>query len=54
MASPASNKPESTGLSAGTKIAIGVGAAALFGCYKMGCFSHKGKLGLVQQPVLQQ
>ena len=28
------------GLSTGTKIAIGVGAAALFGCYKLGCFSR--------------
>ncbi len=30
----------STGLSTGTKVAIGVGAAALFGCYKLGCFSR--------------
>lgn len=30
----------SQGLSTGTKIAIGVGAAALFGCYKAGCFSR--------------
>ena len=30
----------STGLSTGTKVAIGVGAAALFGCYELGCFSH--------------
>ena len=30
----------STGLSTGSKVAIGVGAAALFGCYEMGCFSH--------------
>ena len=29
------------GLSTGTKIAIGVGAAALFGCYELGCFSHR-------------
>ena len=28
------------GLSTGTKVAIGVGAAALFGCYKLGCFSR--------------
>ena len=27
------------GLSTGAKVAIGVGAAALFGCYKLGCFS---------------
>ena len=36
------DKPaQSTGLSTGTKIAIGVSAAALFGCYKLGCFSHR-------------
>lgn len=29
----------STGLSTGSKVAIGVGAAALFGCYELGCFS---------------
>ena len=28
------------GMSTGSKIAIGVGAVALFGCYEMGCFSH--------------
>ena len=42
--STASTKPEqsqSGGLSTGTKVAIGVGAAALFGCYKLGCFSHR-------------
>ncbi len=33
----------STGLSTGTKVAIGVGAAALFGCYKLGCFSHHNR-----------
>ncbi len=33
--------PDQAGLSTGTKIAIGVGAAALLGCYEMGCFSHK-------------
>lgn len=43
--------PASTGLSTGTKIAIGVGAAALFGCYKFGCFSHKTTSGTVQQPA---
>ncbi len=32
--------PEREGLSTGTKIAIGVGAAALFGCYKYGCVSR--------------
>ena len=41
----ADTAPEHQGLSTGTKIAIGVGAAALFGCYEMGCFSRK------KQPV---
>lgn len=31
----------SSGLTTGQKLAIGVGAAALFGCYKAGCFSHR-------------
>ena len=31
----------STGLSTGTKVAIGIGAAALFGCYKFGCFRKR-------------
>ena len=30
----------SGGMSAGTKVAMGVAAAALFGCYELGCFSH--------------
>ena len=38
---PSSAQTASTGLSTGTKVAIGVGAAALFGCYELGCFSHK-------------
>ena len=29
------------GMSTREKVAIGVGAAALFGCYEMGCFSHR-------------
>ena len=33
-------RQSSTGLSTGSKVAIGVGAAALFGCYEMGCFSR--------------
>ncbi len=41
-AQPAEAAP-SGGLSTGTKVAIGVGAAALFGCYKLGCFSHLHK-----------
>jgi PDZ domain len=44
-AQPSTNPDEgkaSAGLSTGTKVAIGVGAAALLGCYEMGCFSRKG------------
>ena len=33
------------GMSTREKVAIGVGAAALFGCYELGCFSHR------QQPA---
>ena len=39
--------PAPGGLSTGTKVAIGVGAAALLGCYEMGCFSHRAP---AQQP----
>ena len=42
------SQPAATGLSTGTKIAIGVGAAALFGCYKMGCFSRKARPSVSQ------
>lgn len=43
--------PTSGGMSTGTKIAIGIGAAALFGCYELGCFSHaKPKPGNARQP----
>lgn len=41
--------PRPEGLSTGTKVAIGVGAAALFGCYKLGCFAHKP--GSATQPI---
>ena len=34
-------KPAEQGMSTGTKVAIGVGAAALFGCYELGCFSKR-------------
>jgi hypothetical protein len=39
---PARQNPQarSTGMTTGTKVAIGVGAAALLGCYEMGCFSR--------------
>ena len=50
MTTPATPvKPKPAGLSTGTKVAIGVGAAALFGCYKIGCFSHKNRA--VVQPA---
>lgn len=43
-----------SGMSTGTKIAIGAGAVALLGCYEMGCFSHSPKAvanpGPDQQP----
>ena len=32
--------PAASGMSTGTKVAIGAGAVALLGCYEMGCFSH--------------
>jgi S1-C subfamily serine protease len=38
---PNEETTSSTGLSTGTKVAIGVGAVALLGCYEMGCFSHR-------------
>ena len=47
----------SGGLSTGAKVAIGVGAVALFGCYKLGCFSHRGTPAASPQtprPVQQQ
>ena len=37
---PGAAASASHGLSGGAKTAIGLGAAALFGCYKLGCFSH--------------
>lgn len=44
----------SGGLSTGSKVAIGVGAAALFGCYELGCFSHRSGAGNQPQPMPQQ
>ena len=43
----------SSGLSTGEKVAIGVGAAALFGCYKLGCFSHRSKPAVHGRPLPQ-
>lgn len=45
----------SGGLSTGSKVAIGVGAAALFGCYELGCFSRsKPSPGDSRQLPMQQ
>ena len=49
--SQASGNQPSGGLSTGSKVAIGVGAAALFGCYELGCFSHRSNAAT---PVPQQ
>ena len=38
---PVDPNARTAGLSTGSKVAIGVGAVALFGCYEMGCFSHR-------------
>ncbi len=43
-------KAAPSGMSTGTKIAIGAGAVALLGCYEMGCFSHRP----AQAPVPQR
>ncbi len=46
---PPAEQAHPAGLSTGAKVAIGVGAAALFGCYKLGCFSHlRGKPAILQ------
>jgi S1-C subfamily serine protease len=51
---PGQPAPEAkqAGLSTGTKVAIGVGAAALIGCYEMGCFTHK-PVQAQQRPMQQ-
>ncbi len=38
---PGQGNAAAEGMSTREKVAIGVGAAALFGCYEMGCFSHR-------------
>lgn len=49
---PPQESEQRAGLSTGTKVAIGVGAAALFGCYKVGCFSRlKARLGRAGQDL---
>ena len=48
-------QPASQGMSTGTKVAIGVGAVALLGCYEAGCFSsHRKPTVPPQQPVQAQ
>ena len=49
---PAPN--QRAGLSTGTKVAIGVGAAALFGCYELGCFSHRKRAAPLDPQQQQQ
>jgi len=49
------SEPASHGMSTGTKVAIGIGAVALLGCYKAGCFSqHRTQPVPQQQPVQAQ
>jgi len=56
VAAQGGDQAQSGGLSTGSKVAIGVGAAALFGCYELGCFSRSkpssgnGSQGSLQQP----
>ena len=40
IGSPAQRKQAEEVMSTSTKVAIGVGAAALFGCYELGCFKR--------------
>ena len=42
-----------SGMSTGTKLAIGAGAVALLGCYEMGCFSHSPKAVADPEPDQQ-
>jgi hypothetical protein len=39
--SASSDAARAPGMSTGAKVAIGVGAVALFGCYETGCLSHR-------------
>ena len=50
---PSQDPATSSGMSTRSKVAIGVGAAALFGCYEMGCFSSRSR-NPVQQPAQNQ
>ena len=42
--------PAAQGMSTGEKVAIGTAAAALLGCYEMGCFSHRDTASKPAQP----
>ena len=53
-AAPRRDVPRSAGLSTGNKVAIGVGAAAIFGCYEAGCFSRLKKDYDAEREKLQQ
>ena len=47
-------RAHSDGLSTGQKVAIGAGAAALFGCYRYGCYSRlKNRLNAERGGTLQ-
>ncbi len=46
--------PRAKGLSTGDKVAIGAGAAAVFGCYEAGCFSRLKKDYEAEREKLQQ
>jgi hypothetical protein len=52
----AASAPAPQGMSTGEKVAIGAAAAALLGCYEMGCFSHRnaGQPAQPQQAQPQQ
>lgn len=51
----AAGRAAPAGMSTGTKVAIGAGAAALLGCYELGCFSHRSSRNTpntgLQQPM---
>ena len=53
-AAPRRDVPRNAGLSTGDKVAIGVGAAAVFGCYEAGCFSRLKKDYDAEREKLQQ
>ena len=48
-----SSSERSTGMSTGSKVAIGAAAVALLGCYEAGCFSRKSGPNDARQPMPQ-